>query len=102
MPRFLKIFFMIGYAICSVVPGATVVSIRTSALGGMFSAIVAIEASSAAMSADQFRRHMGDGGHKRLLLIDAWGDELLDLGVLGFHGRIEIVKQPDLPEAEGF
>ena len=55
MPRAANAFFMIGQATNSVVPGATVVSIRTRQSGLTFSPIVRIVASSACMSASPVR-----------------------------------------------
>ncbi len=55
MPRVAKAFFMIGQATNSVVPGATVVSISTRQLGWIFSPMVRMVASRAAISASPLR-----------------------------------------------
>ncbi|MBA7665329.1 hypothetical protein ES703_73399 [subsurface metagenome] len=51
IPRAAKVFFIIGRATNSVVPGATVVSINVRHLGGTLSPMVFIVASSALISA---------------------------------------------------
>ena len=55
MPRAAKAFLRIGQATNSVVPGATVVSISTRQFGGIFSPMVRMVASRAAMSASPVR-----------------------------------------------
>src|ERR1039458_4105303 len=49
----------------------------------------------------QFQGLFRVGGYQRLLVVDAAGDELLDLRVLGLDWRDAAVEQPDLPEAAG-
>ena len=110
-----------GQATNSVVPGATVVSISTRQYGGIFSPMVRMVASSAAISAlagahvaqvtfgvvalhvdhhtvGQFEAVAVEGGGEGLLLQHT-ARIIVDFGVLGLDRRFAAVEQGDLPVA---